>query len=385
MIFITDELGKFEKNIIELAENMGFKECKTIEAIDLFCGISEKNDVLKEKDRYYAFIDIPQYWSVRADGLNGAIYDNKTKKANIYFKNPIEKRMVSRVEWIDIKVLEQTGPKTYTTFGTRISPKSYRGFADYLEAYLKYNKIYDENIWLTSDEILNKFAWDYGNFKISYLPQNRLNSDLTVITQTNTAFRILCSEEQQVNWYKENSNYKCDRVYSYFENNELKFGKKEALTITESDQLEYIEQLINDFPEITFHIAASTIMSDKLTRLDINNNVELYPCITEQKRKELFERCDIYLDINHYRELYNAVNEAMVNNMIILAFDNTAHSKELYPMGNIFESSNYVKMKETLKNIITSQTIFNEYIDRQKKQLKQLAAKVVMGDTDESI
>lgn len=119
-------------------------------------------------------------------------------------------------------------------------------------------------------------------------------------------------------------------------------------------------------------------MSDKLTRLDINNNVELYPCITEQKRKELFERCDIYLDINHYRELYNAVNEAMVNNMIILAFDNTAHSKELYPMGNIFESSNYVKMKETLKNIITSQTIFNEYIDRQKKQLKQLAAKVVI-------
>ena len=419
MIFITDELGKFEKNIIELAENVGFKECKTIEAIDLFCGISERNDVLKEKDRYYAFIDIPQYWSVRADGLNGAIYDNKTKKANIYFKNPIEKRMVSRVEWIDrnntvykvdyynkygymycsenvsggnvtvrefydrngdIKVLEQTGPKTYTTFGTRISPKSYRGFADYLEAYLKYNKIYDENIWLTSDEILNKFAWDYGNFKISYLPQNRLNSDLTVITQTNTAFRILCSEEQQVNWYKENSNYKCDRLYSYLENNKSKFGRKEAFIITESDQLEYIEQLINDFPEITFHIAASTIMSDKLTRLDINNNVELYPCITEQKRKELFERCDIYLDINHYRELYNAVNEAMVNNMIILAFDNTAHSKELYPMGNIFESSNYVKMKETLKNIITSQTIFNEYIDRQKKQLKQLAAKVVMGE-----
>lgn len=58
MIFITDELGKFEKNIIELAENVGFKECKTIEAIDLFCGISERNDVLKEKDRYYAFIDI---------------------------------------------------------------------------------------------------------------------------------------------------------------------------------------------------------------------------------------------------------------------------------------------------------------------------------------
>ena len=424
MILIVDELGNAEKNILELIENVGFKDCKTIEAIDLFCGKSENNDVLKEKDLYYVFIDIPQYWSVRADELNGAIYDNKTKKANIYFKNPKEKRMVSRVEWIDrnntvyridyynkygykycsenvkggnvisrefydrngdIKVIEQTVSKTYTTLGTDISPRSYRGFADYLEAYLKSNEIYDENIWLTSDEILNKFAGDYGNFKISYLPQNRLNSDLTETNQTNKAFRILCIEEQQVNWYKENSDCKCDRLYLYFENNESKFGKKEAFIITETDQLEYIEQLINDFPEIIFHIAASTIMSDKLTRLDINNNVELYPCITEQKRKELFERCDVYLDINHYRELYNAVNQALINNMLILAFDNTVHSKELYPMENIFDSSNYVKMKETLKNIITNRMIFNEYIDRQKKQLKQLAAKVVMGDTDESI
>lgn len=424
MILIVDELGNAEKNILELIENVGFKDCKTIEAIDLFCGKSENNDVLKEKDLYYAFIDIPQYWGVRADGLNGAIYDNKTKKANIYFKNPKEKRMVSRVEWIDrnntvyridyynkygykycsenvkggnvisrefydrngdIKVIEQTVSKTYTTLGTGISPRSYRGFADYLEAYLKSNEIYDENIWLTSDEILNKFAGDYGNFKISYLPQNRLNSDLTETNQTNKAFRILCSEEQQVNWYKENSDCKCDRLYLYFENNESKFGKKEAFIITETDQLEYIEQFINDFPEITFHIAASTIMSDKLTKLDTNNNVELYPCITEQKRKELFERCDVYLDINHYRELYNAVNQALINNMLILAFDNTAHSKELYPMENIFDRSNYVKMKETLKNIIASRTIFNEYIDRQKMQLKQLAAKVVIGDTDESI
>ena len=424
MIFITDELGNTEKNILELVDNLGFKDCKTIETIDLLCNISEKNDMHKEKELYYAFIDIPQYWGIRADGLNGAIYDNKNKKANIYFKNPKEKRMVSRVDWIDrnntvyridyynkygykycsenvkggnvisrefydrngdIKVIEQTVSKTYTTLGTGISPRNYRGFADYLGAYLKSNEIYDENIWLTSDEILNKFAGDYGNFKISYLPQNRLNSDLTETNQTNKAFRILCSEEQQVNWYKENSDCKCDRLYLYFENNESKFGKKEAFIITETDQLEYIEQLINDFPEIIFHIAASTIMSDKLTRLDINNNVELYPCITEQKRKELFERCDVYLDINHYRELYNAVNQALINNMLILAFDNTVHSKELYPMENIFDSSNYVKMKETLKNIITNRMIFNEYIDRQKKQLKQLAAKVVMGDTDESI
>lgn len=377
MIFITDELGKFEKNIIELAENVGFKECKTIEAIDLFCGISERNDVLKEKDRYYAFIDIPQYWSVRADGLNGAIYDNKTKKANIYFKNPIEKRMVSRVEWIDrnntvykvdyynkygymycsenvsggnvtvrefydrngdIKVLEQTGPKTYTTFGTRISPKSYRGFADYLEAYLKYNKIYDENIWLTSDEILNKFAWDYGNFKISYLPQNRLNSDLTVITQTNTAFRILCSEEQQVNWYKENSNYKCDRLYSYLENNKSKFGRKEAFIITESDQLEYIEQLINDFPEITFHIAASTIMSDKL-RLSPRKGIDiLIKSVIKAHEINQTINLDIYGSGNdeYTSYLQNIVKDAGADDYI--HFKGRCNLEKIYPHYELFAS-----------------------------------------------
>ena len=74
MIFITDELGKFEKNIIELAENVGFKECKTIEAIDLFCGISEKNDVLKEKDRYYAFIDIYEFVNNVGDRHNHNCY-----------------------------------------------------------------------------------------------------------------------------------------------------------------------------------------------------------------------------------------------------------------------------------------------------------------------
>lgn len=79
---------------------MGFKECKTIEAIDLFCGISEKTMCLRKRQvlcihRYPSILECSCRWS------NGAIYDNKTKKANIYFKNPIEKRMVSRVEWID--------------------------------------------------------------------------------------------------------------------------------------------------------------------------------------------------------------------------------------------------------------------------------------------
>lgn len=49
MIFIIDELDRFEKNIIELAENVGFKECKTIEAIDLFVAYLKKTMCLRKK------------------------------------------------------------------------------------------------------------------------------------------------------------------------------------------------------------------------------------------------------------------------------------------------------------------------------------------------
>lgn len=89
MIFITDELGKFEKNIIELAENMGFKECKTIEAIDLFCGISEKNDVLKEKDRYYAFIDMHNaYYTADTNTFKESEYADMAEALNLTLAMP---------------------------------------------------------------------------------------------------------------------------------------------------------------------------------------------------------------------------------------------------------------------------------------------------------
>lgn len=52
---------------------------------------------------------------------------------------------------------------------------------------------------LRSDEILNKFAWDYGNFKISYLPQNRLNSDLIRLYNSGEkSVEILCDEDRFV-------------------------------------------------------------------------------------------------------------------------------------------------------------------------------------------
>lgn len=54
---------------------------------------------LEEKDLYYVFLPVPEYWDIRVDGYNGAVVNMGEKKATIFFKVPLEKRFVQRVEW----------------------------------------------------------------------------------------------------------------------------------------------------------------------------------------------------------------------------------------------------------------------------------------------
>lgn len=54
---------------------------------------------LQEMDLYYAFLKLPDFWEIQPEKHNGAIYNRGIKLATIYFKPPIEKRNVQRIEW----------------------------------------------------------------------------------------------------------------------------------------------------------------------------------------------------------------------------------------------------------------------------------------------
>lgn len=58
---------------------------------------------LEKKELYYVFIDLPLYWEVRAAGVWGAVYNKNQKMAMIYFHDPVDMRMVERVEWLTDK------------------------------------------------------------------------------------------------------------------------------------------------------------------------------------------------------------------------------------------------------------------------------------------
>ena len=115
------------------------------------------------------------------------------------------------------------------------------------------------------------------------------------------------------------------------------FVRPDALIVTNSDQIEHIETLVESLPMVTFRIAAVTEMSSKLLILLSYPNVVLYQNASPQKIRELFQLSDLYLDINYGNELLDAFRQAFEHNMLILAFDQTAHNRPYTAPEHLFD------------------------------------------------
>ena len=147
---------------------------------------------------------------------------------------------------------------------------------------------------------------------------------------------------------------------------------REALILTMSDQIERIEDLTSELPEMTFHIAANTLVSDKLNRLGERENVNIYPCVSREKLDELWNRCDFYLDVNHWREIYDAVNVAHQNNLLIVGFENTMHHPELLVKGCKFLERDYKKMVLVIKYVMRSPELMQKLLLVQQRKKKAI-------------
>ncbi|WP_321537695.1 glycosyltransferase family 8 protein [Streptococcus suis] len=104
--------------------------------------------------------------------------------------------------------------------------------------------------------------------------------------------------------------------------------KKNTFILTNSDQLEHIEYLVEHLPQIQFHVAAYTLVSARLTNLMNFDNVRIYPEIIGARIDKLLDYCDFYLDINHFDELYQITDRAKKAGKKVLAFDNTVHQPD---------------------------------------------------------
>ena len=120
-----------------------------------------------------------------------------------------------------------------------------------------------------------------------------------------------------------------------------------CLTLTNSQDLEGIEDLVTALPDVVFHIAAWTDMGDKLIKLAVHDNVRLYPQIVPPVLDKLKKLTNLYLDINHGSADGNFLKSLKEQEKTLLAFQLTQHGN----LGQIvFENEKVSFMVDAIKD-----------------------------------
>lgn len=120
-----------------------------------------------------------------------------------------------------------------------------------------------------------------------------------------------------------------------------------VFTFTASDTLEHLTDLVEALPEVAFHIAAKTNVSDRLLAFKAYDNVTVYTNVHHGDIiEDLLDQADVYLDINHWEEVDGIVHRAVDKGKPVLAFDTVGHAKAL---SQVFPSTTVEQMVSALK------------------------------------
>ena len=123
----------------------------------------------------------------------------------------------------------------------------------------------------------------------------------------------------------------------------------DALILTVSDQIEELDYLLENMPNICFHIAAPVQFSDRIRSLETKHNVQLLTVTNEQQLNFLVNISDILLDINHFQEVDSIVSKFVQTGKLVLAFDNTVHGNQGQ---ELFSSSNPDKLVSRVREYL---------------------------------
>ena len=97
------------------------------------------------------------------------------------------------------------------------------------------------------------------------------------------------------------------------------FDSRRAFTLTNSDELPALAGLLEAFPDVTFSVAALTLMSEKLHALArAHPNLVLFPSANQSRIREELERASIYLDINGGAQVLDVVKAAYHLGLVVI-------------------------------------------------------------------
>ena len=379
---------------------------------------------IKQSDKplFFNEVEVPTYWEITCTNDMGEIKNLGEVRGKIFYQPNFKSRIVSRVEWLDNKQRLRT-VDLYNKNGFKFAEVIYdltgksimKKYFDHLGKEIIY-----EN-YVTGDYILNwknktHFFKSQESFVIYYLKQ--LNVDLDVVIFNSLAMPFIALYRMNtigkgILVWQENShgtipgnmklmfdkslnrNYSImipnrdeyltirqglddkerDKVirsgylYSYRKQNQF---TRNILTLTNSDQLLCIEELVKSNSEYQFHIAAITEMSNRLLNLMKYDNVRLYPVANEETIESLYQRCDIYLDNNKGNELLDAVGRAFENDMVIFATHDEAHNRMFTATENIVMEKDINNLTLMLRKMSNSHKTYRTRLQLQKDYANEI-------------
>ncbi|MCI9076582.1 MAG: accessory Sec system glycosyltransferase GtfB [Dorea sp.] len=377
---------------IAVLEDDGFLPAGILSPYEFF-SYRDRQEAFVERDLFYNFIELPEFWEVRLLGWMGGIFDMGCEKAKIYFREPAEKRNVQRVEWH-----MENGWVYKIDYYNKYALKYASEFLD-TEGHVESRVFYSEKnqemiieqpvnhmITLADRGMVNQLFDSRAEFIRFYMEEAGLEGECILFVQEENTFevlepasdggrmwtKVLFSDAGLLNRYAGMGGTNGSKFYEIPEHYRENRARREAMILTASDQVEQIEYLVRKLPDMRFHIAAHTQVSDKLYKLEESGNVKVYPQISRQDLDMLWETCDFYLDINHYYEIYDAVNQAQIRNQIILGFEYTLHHRELMAEEGIFDGSEGEKMALAIKNLLVNPERVQELLDAQQQKKREI-------------
>lgn len=363
--------------------------------------------------RYFDQIEVPDFWEIAADGGGGKVFDGNHLRARIFYAKGDRGRIVSDVDWFDerghVRFTDHydlagrlVARTTFSEKGERFccSWFDHRGRERIVENYVTGDIIVTrdgtthlfrnrsdmaasalERLGLKGERIFyNSLSWSLfvsekleGSASGNVLFwQEGLRTDIPgnmqmILDGRSCTKKILVQDAESYEKLVElgaSRDYVSPFGFTY----DFKRGNRGSCNIlvcTNSDQIEGLDMLVDALPEMQFHIAAVTEMSEKLMAVGAKGNVHLYPAARKQTIEDLFDTCDWYLDINYGSEIISAVRRAFLEDQLILGFSDTLHRRRYVAPGHIFGDAQ--SMAAFVRKISGSREALEAHIGLQRR------------------
>lgn len=338
------------------------------------------------KPLYFDKLSIRHYDRIQSNMNEGKLYEGSRLRGRIYYHTPTHKRYIKAVDYLDengkVCVTDHYDLKgrkfAQTTFLHKIGRimrayyneqgqevitqnfitkdiifndlennqvKLFKSLVDFTIFFLEKMGIAQQPLYYTSlshpffvsqrmgnrerEDILfwQEDIYDDIPGNMQVILSGESTSTKKIIVQKHEAYEKLMALGASKDMVKE-----LGMIYDFKKNEK----KKDIVILTNSDQIEQLQELVNQCQDRIIHVAAITEMSSKLLKYGAYKNVRLYPNITEKHALHLIESCQYYFDINYGGEILNAIRQAFIHEMVIFAFEDTIHHREYIAKDHIF-------------------------------------------------